>query len=74
MPVLSCFADFTEMANITFSWMLDQISDYVSINEIVTYQDARAHQHHIDELNNELRKYKMKVDQDKKEAAKRSWG
>lgn len=74
MPILSCFADFTEMANITFSWMLDQISDYVSINEEVTYQDARARQNHIDELNNELRRYKMKIDQDKKEAAKRGWG
>ncbi|KAH0345868.1 hypothetical protein KCU83_g7557, partial [Aureobasidium melanogenum] len=66
--------DLEEMANITFSWMLDQISSYVSINNIVFYQDDRVRQNHMDELNDEQRKYDLKVAQDEKEAAERTWG
>lgn len=62
------------MANITFSWMLDQISNYVSINETVINQDARARQNHIDELNRKQREFELKVAQGQREAAERSWG
>jgi hypothetical protein len=58
------------MANITFAWMLDQISPYVSINETVVYQDSRARQNHIDDLNEQKRKYD---EHEKEEEAKRSW-
>ncbi|KAG9514932.1 hypothetical protein KCV07_g7741, partial [Aureobasidium melanogenum] len=66
--------DLEEMALITFAWMLDQISSSVSVNNTVFTQDARARQNHIDELNKELRKYQLKVAQDQKEAAERTWG
>lgn len=62
------------MADITFSWMLDQISNHVSINKQVIYQDATARQIHVGQLNDALRKYNLKVAQDDKEAAERSWG
>lgn len=61
------------MANITFSWMLDQISSHVSINEEVVNKDAQARQNHINELNLELRKYNFKVAQNLKKAAERTW-
>lgn len=64
--------DLEEMANITFAWMLDQISPYVSINENTVWQETRARQEHIEELNEQLRKYKEREDKDNEEAAK-SW-
>lgn len=60
------------MANITFAWMLDQISPYVSIDEDVVYKDSRARQDLIDDLNEQQRKYK-ELEDSKKEEAKRSW-
>ncbi|KAG9681603.1 hypothetical protein KCU95_g3530, partial [Aureobasidium melanogenum] len=65
--------DLEEMANITFSWMLDQISSHVSINDDVVKEDAEVRQEHINELNEEVRKYNIKVAQDQKEAAERTW-
>jgi hypothetical protein len=62
------------MADITFSWMLDQISNHVSINKNAIYQDATARQRHIGELNDESRKYDLMVAQGKKEAAESTWG
>ncbi|GFP55759.1 hypothetical protein ACSS6W_008843 [Trichoderma asperelloides] len=64
--------DLEEMANITFAWMLDQISPYVSINETVVYQDSRARQKLIDDLNEQQRKYE-ELNKSKKDEAKRSW-
>ncbi|KAH0359222.1 hypothetical protein KCU65_g10073, partial [Aureobasidium melanogenum] len=65
--------DLEEMANITFSWMLDQISSHVSINDDVFNKDAQTRQDHISELNEEVRKYNLEVAQDQKEAAERTW-
>ena len=64
--------DLEEMANITFAWMLEQIRPYLSINETTIYQEDRARQNHIDELNEEVRKYIEKEAADKAEADK-SW-
>lgn len=59
------------MANITFSWMLDQISSHVSINKEVIKKDARARQDYMTKLN---RKHELELAQDHSEAAERSWG
>lgn len=60
------------MANITFAWMLDQISPYVSINATVVYQDSEARQIHINDLDEQQRKYE-ELKNEQKEEAKRSW-
>ncbi|KAH0400585.1 hypothetical protein KCU89_g5040, partial [Aureobasidium melanogenum] len=62
--------DPEEMANITFSWVLDQISSYVSIDHPGETLCYRLRQNHMDELNDEQHKYDLEVAQDEKEAAK----
>lgn len=43
------------------------------MNEMLIHQNARTRPDYIDEIDDELRKYTLKVTQDKKEAAARSW-
>jgi hypothetical protein len=62
------------MSNITFSWMLDQISKYVSVDEMVLIVDDRAKQAHSEELASDLRKHDLKAAEDKKKAAEGTWG
>lgn len=57
------------MAIITFSWMLDQISSYVSIDHPGETLCYRLRQNNVDELNDKQCKYDLKVAQDEKEAA-----
>lgn len=62
------------MANITFSWMLDQISKYVSVDEMVLVVDDRAKQAHSEELASDLRKHNLKAAEDQKKATEGTWG
>ncbi|KAH7140174.1 hypothetical protein B0J13DRAFT_477188 [Dactylonectria estremocensis] len=65
--------DLEETSNITFAWMLDQISTHLAIDERVIRRESRARQDHINELNKEEQKYRERVAKEDAEAAKLSF-
>ncbi|KAF7556163.1 hypothetical protein G7Z17_g1619 [Cylindrodendrum hubeiense] len=65
--------DLEETSNITFAWMLDQISPYLAIDAATIQKESHARQEHINELNEEVENYKAKVEKENEAAAKLSW-
>ncbi|KAH8656906.1 hypothetical protein BGZ61DRAFT_540724 [Ilyonectria robusta] len=65
--------DLEETSNITFAWMLDQISPYIAIDEQTIRKESEARQKHINDLNKEEKKYREKLAKEDEEAAKLSW-
>lgn len=59
-----------EMSNITFAWMLDQIKNYVSINEETIRNDTFDRQTHLLKLNNQRAFHEQR----KEELKKEGWG
>jgi hypothetical protein len=63
----------TAMSNITFCWMLDQISEYVSVDKHTIIVSERAEQARKEAIAGDLRKHDLKVTEDQKKAAEGSW-
>ncbi|KAJ5669586.1 hypothetical protein N7462_010656 [Penicillium macrosclerotiorum] len=53
--------DMEEMANITFSWMLDQIKEYLSIDNQYIADEQKDRERHLDEINLKLEKWDAAV-------------
>lgn len=59
-----------EISNITFAWMLNQIKDFVSLNEKTLQREQLARQTRLAKINTALHWYNKRVERQKKE----SWG
>lgn len=59
-----------EMSNIVFAWMLDQIKDFVCLNDEVLQKDQIARRSRLARINNDLHWYNQRMKQRQGE----SWG
>lgn len=57
-----------EMSDIAFSWMLDQIKEFVSLNTQALEEDQKARQKRLVDMNDVLDAYEAKLDRQKRES------
>ena len=57
-----------EMSDIAFSWLLDQIKDFVSLNTHALEEDQKARHNRLVDINDALDAYEAKLDRQKRES------